>query len=441
MSPLVSVKTETNTYLSKLLKQFASDSQSKNLKELHAKAKSLVESSRLPDKKDEEWQFTDLSELLEQDFQLAPVAQVSTQILEEYALLETRESRIVFVNGYYSPELSNISAIPGTVYVGNLKGLDETRQAKIVNHLADEVGNEKLFAALNTSGLEDVAVIWAKANAIATIPIQIVHLSAPEESTTFSQPRTIIVAEKSSNLQIVEKYGVAGDEYGKVPYLTNTVTQIWLEENARVNHTRVQKEALSCFHIAKTDVFQERDSHYTGNEISIGSKLYRHNIEVTQKGEQTETNLNGLVTISDKQLADTHSLVSLNLPHGTVNQLHKCIVGDRARAVFNGKILVPQKAQLTNATQLNRNLLLSPKARVNTKPELQITADDVKCAHGATISQLEEDEIFYLRSRGLKETDAKFLLIDAFAAEIIDRISIESLRKRLTQCVACKTVN
>ena len=129
------------------------------------------------------------------------------------------------------------------------------------------------------------------------------------------------------------------------------------------------------------------------------------------------------------------------MPHGTVNQLHKCIVSDRARAVFNGKILVPQKAQLTNATQLNRNLLLSPKARVNTKPELQITADDVKCAHGATISQLEEDEIFYLRSRGLKETDAKFLLIDAFAAEIIDRISIESLRKRLTQCVACKTVN
>ena len=441
MSPVVSVKTETNTYLSKLLEQFSARSQSNSLAELRQKAASIVENSRIPTKNDEEWRFTDLSELLEYDFQLATAAKVSTQILEEYALLETRESRLVFVNGHYSPELSNLSALPGTVYVGDWLGLDDAQKQKIVNNLEIEAGSEEIFTALNTSGLNDGAVIWLKANAIVEIPIQIIHLSVVEEFPTFSQPRTIVIAEKGSSVQIVEKYGVVGDEYGKTPYFTNTVTQIWLQENARVNHTRVQKEALSCFHIGKTNISQARDSHYTCNEISIGSKIYRHNLEVTQKGEQTETHLNGLIAISDKQLADTHSLVSLNLPYGTVDQLHKCIVGDRARAVFNGKILVPQKAQLTNAVQLNRNLLLSPKARVNTKPELQITADNVKCAHGATVSQLEEDEIFYLRSRGLKETDAKFLLIDAFAAEIIDRIGIESLRKRLTQCVACKTVN
>jgi len=437
MSPVASVKTEKNAYLSKLLEQLTPESTSE-WAELRQKAGSVVENSRIPNKNDEDWRFTDLSELLEQDFKLGTPQEVPTQILEEYALVETSQSRIVFVNGYYNPELSNVSAVPETVYAGNLAGLDEARKETIVKKLET---SEEVFTALNAAGLRDGAVIWLKANAIAEIPIQIIHLSAPNESIAFSQPRTIVIAERGSSVQIIEKYGVVGDEYSKIPYLTNTVTQISLEENARVNHTRVQKEALSCFHIGKTSVTQARDSHYTCNEISVGSKLYRHNLEVIQTGEQTETNLNGLITISGQQLADTHSLVSLNLPHGTVDQLHKCIVGDRARAVFNGKILVPQQAQLTNATQLNRNLLLSPKARVNTKPELQITADNVKCAHGATVSQLEDNEIFYLRSRGLKETDAKFLLIDAFAAEIIDRIKIESLRKRLIQCVACKTIN
>ena len=441
MSPVVSVKTETNTYLSELLEQLTYESESNNLKQLRQKAVSVVERARIPNKNDEDWRFTDVSGLLDHDFKLGTVGEVSTEILEEYALVETSASRIVFINGYYSPQLSNISALPATVYAGNLARLDGVQKEKIVKNLETKGGSEEVFTELNTAGLNDGAVIWLKVNAIGEIPIQIIHLSLSKEHPTFSQPRTIIIAERNSSAQIIETYGIVGQEYEKIPYFTNTVTQIWLQENARINHTRVQKEAFSCFHISKTAVTQARDSHYTCNEISIGSKLYRHNLEIIQKGEQTETNLNGLITISGQQLADTHSRISLNLPHGTVDQLHKCIIGDRARAVFNGKILVPQQAQLTNAAQLNRNLLLSPKARVNTKPELRITADNVKCAHGATISQLEEDEIFYLRSRGLNETDAKFLLIDAFAAEIIDRISIESLRKRLTQCVACKTIN
>jgi Fe-S cluster assembly protein SufD len=167
--------------------------------------------------------------------------------------------------------------------------------------------------------------------------------------------------------------------------------------------------------------------------------LYRNSLEIFQKGEQTQTQLNGLTLVSGEQLADTHSAIFLTKPYGTTDQLHKCIIDDSAHAVFNGKIFVPKAAQLTNAAQLNRNLLLSPKARVNTKPELQITADNVKCSHGATVSQLEADEVFYLRSRGLTEADARYLLVDAFAAEILGRIPIESLRQRLTQCVACRT--
>ena len=211
-----------------------------------------------------------------------------------------------------------------------------------------------------------------------------------------------------------------------------------MQDNARVNHTRLQQESEASYHIGKTSVSQQRDSHYTLNEINLGAKLSRHNPEMWQQGEQTETNLNGLTVATAQQTSDTHSIIALTKPHGTTNQLHKCIAGDRAHTVFNGKVFVPKEAQLTDATQLNRNLMLSDKARVDTKPELQITADNVKCAHGATVSQLEADEIFYLRSRGLSEDDANQLLIDAFAAEISDRLPLESLRTRITQTIEQK---
>jgi Fe-S cluster assembly protein SufD len=167
----------------------------------------------------------------------------------------------------------------------------------------------------------------------------------------------------------------------------------------------------------------------------LGAKLSRHNLEILQTGEQTETTLNGLTMIAGNQVADTHSAIALNHPYGTSKQLHKCIVGDHAHAVFNGKVFVPKPAQLTDAAQLNRNLLLSSKARVDTKPQLEITADNVKCAHGATVSQLEDDEIFYLQSRGIDSNDARKLLVNAFAAEIINHIPVPSLRNTLFNTV------
>ncbi|MEH1948298.1 MAG: Fe-S cluster assembly protein SufD, partial [Nostoc sp.] len=194
-------------------------------------------------------------------------------------------------------------------------------------------------------------------------------------------------------------------------------------------------EGAEAFHIGKTAIAQARDSRYTCHAITLGAKLSRHNLEILQTGEQTQTTLNGLTIISGKQLSDTHSAIALNYPHGISDQLHKCIVGDRAHAVFNGKVLVPKRAQLTNASQLNRNLLLSSKARIDTKPQLEITADNVKCAHGATVSQLEDDEIFYLQSRGIDENDARKLLINAFAAEIINQIPVPSLREILLNTV------
>jgi Fe-S cluster assembly protein SufD len=286
-------------------------------------------------------------------------------------------------------------------------------------------------------------VVWASKNIVVETPIHLLFISTTDDVAVISQPRCLVVAEAGSQLSLIEYYAANVESCPDIPvnrpYFTNQVTEIWVEENAQVNHTRNQREAGDAFHIGKSAIAQARNSRYTCNAITLGAKLSRHNLEVFQTGEGTETTLNGLTLIGGEQLADTHSAIALNHPNGISNQLHKCIVDDRAHAVFNGKVYVPKAAQFTNAGQLNRNLLLSPKARVDTKPQLEITADQVKCSHGATVSQLDADEVFYLQSRGLNEANARKLLLDAFAAEILNRIPVASLRHRLSQCVACRT--
>ena len=345
-------------------------------------------------------------------------------------LKETENSRLVFVNGSYDAKLSEVSGLPSGVYVGSLNNLPNNFDPS--KYFAQQHGAQDAFTALNTSGCNDIAVIWLEKNVVLENPLHLLFISNGDREVSFAQPRTLVVAETGVSISLLEEYLGTGE------YFTNAVTEIFVQNNARVNHTRLQQESKASFHIAKTAVSQARDSHYTINEINLGARLFRHNPEVLQQGEQTETYLNGLTVATGEQTSDTHSIVALTRPNGTTDQLHKCIVGDRAHTVFNGKVFVPKEAQLTDAIQLNRNLLLSPKARVDTKPELQITADNVKCAHGATVSQLEADEIFYLRSRGLSEADANQLLIDAFAAEIIDRLALESLKTRITETIEQK---
>ncbi|MGK7895961.1 MAG: Fe-S cluster assembly protein SufD [Xenococcus sp. (in: cyanobacteria)] len=380
----------------------------------------------LPTTKDEEWRFTDISELLDLDL-VAPISRGDLEIaLDEITTIpEAEETRLVFVNGNYAAQLSNTVGLPEGIYVGNLTNLPEAFGKYFRPFLATQPGKEEVFTSVNTASISDVAIIWAAPNTVVEKPIHLLFLSVTEESVTISQPRSWIVAEKNCQLTIIEEYT------GSSSYLTNAVTEIWLGENAQINHTRLQGESLTAYHIGKTAVNQKTDSRYSLTEINLGGKISRHTPEIHQDGAQTETSLNGLTIAQEEQTADTHSVINLNHPHGITDQLHKTIIGDRAHAIFNGKVFVPKPAQLTNASQLNRNLLLSPKARVNTKPELQITADNVKCSHGATVSQLEADEIFYLRSRGLTENDARQLLIDAFIAEIIERIPLKSVQQKI----------
>lgn len=399
------------------------------LKEVRQQAKAWVSRLQIPTKKDEDWRFIDLSSLTATNF----IAAEAAEVVDTQSLPETEHSRLVFVNGSYNPELSDVSGLPEGIYVGNLANLPSNYA--ITDYFAQQHGAQDVFTALNTVGSTDIAVIWVNKNVIVETPIHLVFVSSAGERSTLAQPRTLVVAETGASITLLEEYSGTGT------YFTNAVTEIWVKDNASIQHTRLQQEAESSFHIGKTAVAQARHSRYTINEINFGGNLSRHNPEILQQGEQTETNLNGLTVITGEQTADTHSIIALTKPHGITDQLHKCIVSDRAHSVFNGKVFVPKEAQLTDASQLNRNLLLSPKARVDTKPELQITADNVKCSHGATVSQLEAEEIFYLRSRGLTEADANQLLIDAFAADIIERIPVKSLQAGITQNIKQLTVN
>ena len=431
---------DRDAFLSGLLSRVTTKKSDGWLQDLRDGAVNWVRHSVVPNTREEEWRFTDLSPLKQVIFNNVDTFRgTSLQLndLNDFFLPEV-SGRLVFVNGVYSPDLSNTENLPTGLIVGNL---DVLPGEVIQEYLAQAEGAKEVFTALNTAALNDVAVVWVAKNVVVETPIHLLFISVSGEFATISQPRVLVVAESSSQVVLIEEYTNHRDteDTEEEVYFTNGVTEIWVHENAQVTHNRVVREGAAAFHIGKTAVTQARYSRYNCNAVTVGGKISRHNLEILQSGEQTETTLNGLTVIADNQLADTHSVLSLNHPHGVSKQLHKCIISDRAHGVFNGKIFVPKSAQLTDASQLNRNLLLSSKSRIDTKPQLEITADNVKCAHGATVSQLEDDEIFYLQSRGIDENNARKLLVNAFATEIINFIPVASLRESLLKTVVTLT--
>ena len=407
------------------------------LQDIRTQAAAYLQEETIPNHKNEEWRFTDLSPLLEQTF-AAPSQQLPPVSIGDLAIPEAAQSRLVFVNSIYAPLLSSLADLPPGVFVGNLAAATAAGLA-ISDYLGKQPGGEEVFTAINTAGINDSAVVWISKDSSYESPIQLLFITTVDDTAISTHPRTLVVLEQRSSATIVQEY--LHTSASSRAYFNNSVTEIWLGEAAKLNHTRIQTEDLAAIHIGKTAVSQSEQSAYTGNSIELGSRLARHNWEIFQIGAQTETYLNGLTMVNGEQESDTHSVIALTKPHGITNQLHKCIVDDRAHAIFNGKVFVPQAAQQTNAGQLNRNLLLSPRARIDTKPQLEITADNVKCSHGATVSQLEDDEIFYLQSRGLDVETAKILLINAFAVEIIDRIPVASVREKLAVAVKAFKAN
>lgn len=396
------------------------------------RAEALLTDRPLPTTREEEWRFTDLTPLTQVKFVGVAVDRPVPSVSEINAFIhpETATTRLVFVNGVYAPQLSDLSGLPAGAIVGNLTTV-ASQYPQLSEYLGQQQGAEEIFTSLNTASLTDAAVVWLARNQAIDSPIQLLFVTTPGEAPEINQPRCLVVAEPGSSATLLEEYVTLNPGV----YFTNGVTEIWLGENAQLHHTRLQQESQAAFHIGKTAVSQARDSRYTCNAVSLGAELSRHHLEVYQTGEQTETTLNGLTMISGDQTADTHSLIGYTRPHGSSQQIHKCIVDGHGHAIFNGKVFVPQAAQLTNAAQLSSNLLLSPKARVDTKPQLEITADNVKCTHGATVSQLDSDEVFYLQSRGIDAHSSRKLLTFAFAYDVLGQIPVASLRDSLSQLV------
>ena len=434
------IATKRETYLKHLLTQAsaAADESGLELKELRDQAIAQVNQKSFPHGRDEEWRFTDLSDMLALPFQRASADEsATTAALKSNPFLLENSYRLTTINGHYASDLSvdgrsaNAPELPEGAVIAPLSALlahphyGQKISKIITDKLAQVQGSGEVFTALNTAGFSDVMVIWIRADQAISAPICVTRESKGE---AISHLRTLVIAERHSSCTLVESF--SGD--GEQARCNNSVTELLLEEGARVDHIRLQDEGEKTFHIAKTAVSQAANSRYSCTAIDLGGQLSRHHLEIYPTGPQTDTHLYGLSALQGRQLADTHSLISLTHPNSTATQIQKNVVDDRAHAVFNGKVSVSQAAQFTSASQLNRNLMLSSKARIDTKPELDIVADNVKCAHGATVSQLQADEVFYLQSRGISAEQAQRLLLYGFAMEIVEKVSVEPLRESLS---------
>jgi len=402
------------------------------LSRLRARAVERVGTLTVPSTRDEDWRFTDLAPLTHVTYQPVRVATVLTAADIAPFVLNDAPARLVFVDGIYAPQLSTPAS--GTLVLSSLAAALPAQSAVIEAELGRMAACENnAFTALNTAFVNDGALVLLSRGATAAQPVHLLFIATQKEVASY--PRCLVVAAAGSNATVIEDYvALTADAY-----LTNAVGEFVLADDARLNHVRVQRESAAGFHIGHTAVSIAHGSRYHGINIGFGARLSRHNVDIVQTAEGGECELGGLAMVDGNQLADTHTTIDHTKPHGNSRQQHKCIVGGSARAVFNGRIVVRPGAQLTNSSQSSRNLLLSDRARVDTKPQLEIFADDVKCAHGATVGQLDVDEVFYLKSRGLSEATARSLLTYAFGAEILRDIPVASLRQRLEQTVLAQT--
>jgi Fe-S cluster assembly protein SufD len=379
----------------------------------------------------EEWRFTNIAPIRKKKFQ--PVLHeagegLTKDRLEPLFLTGVESVRLVFVNGHF---VSRLSAIPSTaldVKMGSLAEAIRAGDSSVTEYLTQVAPiDDGAFIALSTAFVLDGAFIRVGDNVTLENPVECVYLTIPNDRLMMISPRSLFVVGKNSKVAIVENYVGEGD----AAYLDNAVTEIVVGENSFLEHDRIENEGRHAYHIGTVYARQARSSNYTSNTISLGGSIIRNSNTAVLAGEGAEATLNGLSLGMGDQLIDNHTTIDHTVPHCSSHELYKSVLGGKARGVFNGKIFVRQDAQKTDAKQTNKTLLLSDDASINTKPQLEIFADDVKCTHGATVGQLDEEQIFYLRSRGVGERAAKDILTYAFASDVVERLRSEGLKHQL----------
>jgi Fe-S cluster assembly protein SufD len=376
-----------------------------------------------PTTRDEEWRFTSVAPIVEMPFARPSHAPSlpSRHALEPFLFGAAMGIELVVVNGRPAPSLGSAGAPPAGVTIGTLSDLANA------GAFVTPAGSPGPFADLNTAFFEDAVVIHIAPKAIVAEPLHVLFVSTSGQAPVMVAPRLVVVAGEQSQVTLVESYTGAGPG----PVLTSAVTQIALGPGAVVEHVKIQRELSRAFHLASMFVRLERASTFASRSMTFGGRIARNDISAVLDGEGAECTLNGLYIGLGDALIDTHTTIDHAKAHCPSHEVYKGILGGRARAVFNGKIVVRPDAQKTDAKQTNKALLLTDNAQINTKPQLEIFADDVKCTHGAAIGQLDEDAMFYLRARGISEVDARSLLIHAFASDVLGGIRVAIVRERV----------
>jgi len=384
---------------------------------------------------DEDWRFTNVAPIARLPFR--PVfagsqGKLDAAAVSRYSFTGLKASRLVFVNGHFSKELSSILPHADGIKIGSLASALNSDSELIEKHLTRYAQTEKnAFTALNTAFFQDGAFIYVPAGKTVEEPVHLLFVSTATEAGTATNPRNLIIAEKSSHATIIESYVSTVN----APYFTNAVTELVIGENAVVEHCKFQDESPEAYHIAAFHAHLGKNCNFTAHSVVTGAKLSRHSIGTSLADTGVECVLNGLYLTRDEQLADHYMVVEHAKPHCNSHEYFNGILDGRSKGVFHGRILVRPDAQKTDAKQTNKNLLLSDDATIDTKPQLEIYADDVKCTHGATIGQLNDESIFYLRARGIGLEKARQMLIHAFAGEIIDRIRYAPAREEMDKIV------
>lgn len=397
------------------------------LQTIRRQAIERLEDIGFPARKDEDYKYTYVTKIVKEQYDVGKAVALSEALIQQASFGDLDTYQLVFVNGIYNEGFSNIQNLPKGLTIRTIKEAydDEATQSLVTDVLSSELGLNA-FVALNTAFAQQGTFVHVAKGTIVDKPILLTNISIAEEIAFMTHPQLLVVAESNSEVSLIETYSApsAGT------YFTNALTRIMVGQNAYVHHYKLQNESVQAFQINNSIVTQERDSTYSSYVLDMGGKTIRNNLSSHLKASGTNTNLYGVYLAKGNQHIDNQSFIDHAHPHCESNELYKGIIDDKGRGVFNGKVNVAQDAQKTNAFQQNSSLVLSDTAVMDTKPQLEIFADDVRCSHGATIGQLDESSMYYLRTRGMSAQQARAMLQFAFVAEVLDNFKIEAVKEK-----------
>ncbi|HCY80098.1 MAG TPA: Fe-S cluster assembly protein SufD [Xanthomarina gelatinilytica] len=402
---------------------------------VRSEAIKIFESQGFPSKKEEAWKYTSLKSILKHDYSVFPKHEKNIEYndVKKYFIHEIDSYKIVFIDGKYSSHLSQTTHDGIDVCLMSA-ALNKPKYQLVIDNYFNKAATKDSITSLNTAFSQEGAYIHIPKNKLVEKPIQIIHFSTGNETAIMHQPRNLIVVNENSHVQIIERHQSLTNN----PVLTNSVTEIFANKRAIVDYYKIQNDNENASLIDNTFINQKQESHCSVHTFSFGGKLTRNNLNFYQNGERIDSTLKGVTIIGNKQHVDHNTLVHHIEPNCESHQDYKGIFNDNATGVFNGKVLVNKEAQKTNAFQANNNILVSDKASINTKPQLEIFADDVKCSHGCTIGQLDESALFYMQSRGIPKKEAKALLMYAFSNNVLNSVKIPEIKQRINKIIATK---